>query len=117
MRQLTTLQRHELPAGNRDVARAAGAIAPAAAAKVLGENDELKGLLRHVLDGRIVRHGVAFAKRDRGQRLRIHGAFLEIDAVRGHPGAHAQIVQPALDNLLMLAFLVGISGAEERQQS
>ena len=69
---------------------------------------------------RVAGHGIGFADRDRGHRLAVHGSrgvnVAKVYTRGRHPGLRAQVVQPAFDGLLVLAFAMGVACAQKRQQ-
>ena len=80
-RQLAALQRHELPAGDGHVAGRAGRVSPAAPGEVLGVNRKPQRFLGDFPQPLVARQAVRLAQRDRCQRMAVHAAVAEIDAV------------------------------------
>ena len=116
MGHLPALQGHQHPAGDRGVAGRAGRVAPAAALRVLGIDDEREAPLGRVFQGRIVRHAVGLAQGDGRQGLAVHAAVAQVGAVGEHDVVPQQVIQAVLHHVLVLARLVRVAGAEERQQ-
>ena len=115
-RHLAALQGHQHPAGDRRIARLARIVTPAARVGVLGIFDIVQAALGRLLQVRIAGHAIGLAQGDRGQGVTVHRAVAEVVAVGDLDAAAFQVIQPALDDVLELALLMRVAGAEEGQQ-
>ena len=115
---MAALQRHQLPADHRGVALLARLVAPAAALRVLRRGDEVQRRLGRRKQLLVVGHGVGLAERDRGDAVRVHVAARLVQGAALRADAHVvdQERQAVADGGLVLALLVRLSAAEERQQ-
>ena len=117
MGHLPALQAHQLPAGDGRVAGHAGKITPAAAAEVLGVDDEADRSLGKVFERLVLGHSIGFAQGERGDSVGVHRAVVaQVDAMRRDLGAGFQIIDALFDHVLVFALAMRVAGAEEGQQ-